>query len=267
MNLSDAHCHLQDVRFGGDLDEVLKKCRHAGIRRWMVNATREADWARVAALGVSEPGVRCSFGLHPWWQEERCPHWQESLRDILIRHPEAAIGEVGLDRWIPGHDLEDQRAVLAFHLQLSRELDRPVSLHCLRAWPELAACLKQHRPSRRGFLLHSCAAPSAMLPAFAEAGAYFSFSPAFLHPRKAKVREAFRQVPLDRLLIESDAPDMAPPAGLELEAVPGKEGLALNHPVNLMLSLRALAEDRGVEAAVLAERLEENAERLFGWKS
>lgn len=272
MSLSDSHCHLQDQRFAGLVDSLLATCRTLGIQRWMVNATRESDWEAVASLTITHPGVFASFGLHPWWQKERSSRWQTALHSLLLRYPEAAIGETGLDRWMPDSDLEDQRSVLRCHLELSRALNRPVTLHCLRAWPELAACVESCPPSSRGFLLHSYAGPAADIPRWTEAGAYFSFSPAFLAPRRSAVREMFKTVPLERLLIETDAPDMAPPRDLALgtEALKdpsGGGGKLLNHPANLRLCLSAMASDRNLPEAQMSCQLEANADRLFSWSA
>ena len=264
MNLSDAHCHLQDARFDGQLDLALARCREFGIKRWMVNATREADWDAVSGLAANYSEIRCSFGLHPWWQKERGANWQPALERVLQRHPEAGIGETGLDRWMEGFDFADQLEVLHGHLELSKKLDRPVSLHCLRAWPELAGCVKRCPPSKRGFLLHSFNGPEAMVEQWVELGAYFSFSPAFLYPRKAAVRETLKRLPLERILVESDAPDMAPPQDIAVATLPGHPEKALNHPANLILCVDALAADRGITPDTFALQLEANYERLFG---
>jgi TatD DNase family protein len=270
MTLSDAHCHLQDPRIAGLVESLLEACRARGIRRWMVNATRESDWGTVASLSSKHQGVYASFGLHPWWQKQRSPCWRQSLQALLEGHPEAAIGETGLDRWMPDPDLEDQRSVLNFHLELSSSLNRPVTLHCLRAWPELADCVKRRPPSSRGFLLHSYSGPPAEIARWADAGAYFSFSPALLAPGKSAVREMFKTVPLERLLVETDAPDMAPPRNLAIAEVPfpassGDGGKAINHPLNLVLCLAAMAADRGLSEAQISVHLESNVRRLFGW--
>jgi TatD DNase family protein len=232
----------------------------------MVNATSESDWEAVTRLTELEPGVHAAYGLHPWWQRERSPDWALRLEALLLKHPNATIGETGLDRWMEAPDLEDQRRVLEVHLDLSRKLERPITLHCLKAWPELAACVKRHPPSRRGFLLHSYSGPREDIAKWVEAGAYFSISPAFLHSRKARQREAFLDVPLERLLLETDAPAMAPPAELMISAVPGKTGnQELNHPANLHLCLGAMSSDRRMEPSALALQIEENASRLFNW--
>ena len=264
MKLSDAHCHLQDVRFGDGLATILARCGEFGIQRWMVNATRQSDWAAVEALEHKIAGVQCSFGLHPWWQNERTNGWLDDLERLLLRHPAAGIGETGLDRWMADFDFEDQLEVLQAHLDLSRRLNRPISLHCLLAWPELAASVKRCSPSKRGFLLHSFAGPESMVEQWVNLGAYFSFSPRFLHPQKLKVRECFKRIPLERLLIETDAPDMAPPQEIALVRCDGEEAQTFNHPANLRLCAQTLAADRGLALDAFAIQLEQNYNRLFG---
>ena len=263
MKLTDAHCHLQDPRLGPHLDRALEQCRSSGIHRWIINGTRESDWPAVAALSERIEGAEAAFGLHPWWQAERSSNWLSALEARLLQRPAAGIGETGLDRWMPGHDITDQLAVLREHLALSRQLSRPITLHCLKAWPELAGAVRDCPPSERGFLLHSYAGPAEMVPRWVRTGAFFSFSPAFLHPRKAHLRSMFREIPLERILIETDAPDMAPPPEMALLPLAEKAGGPLNHPLNLCLCLGALAADRGLTPEALGEIFEQNAGRLF----
>jgi TatD DNase family protein len=263
VKLTDAHCHLQDPRLKPHLDQALGACQGAGIHRWVVNGTRESDWPAVCELAGRIHGMEAAFGLHPWWQAERSEEWLAKLEAHLVARPSAGIGETGLDRWMTGYDLPDQIEVLRAHLELSRRLCRPVSLHCLRAWSELAAVVRDCPPSERGFLLHSYAGPADMIPRWVKAGAFFSFSPAFLHPRKAPVRGMFREIPVDRLLVETDCPDMAPPGELALLPLRDEAGKWINHPLNLRLCLEALAADRGLCAETLGAVLERNAERLF----
>lgn len=245
------------------LDRAVDECRNAGIQRWVVNATCESDWSAVSDLAARISGVEPAFGLHPWWQAQRSGQWLSKLERLLGERPSAGIGEVGLDRWMPTPDLPDQIGVLRAHLELSRKLCRPLSLHCLKAWPELAAVIRDCPPSGRGFLLHSYSGPSEMIPLWVRAGAFFSFSPAFLHPRKTHVRRMFLEVPADRLLVETDCPDMAPPPGLAIASIVDASGKAMNHPLNLRLCLEALATDRGLHPEALGEVLERNVERLF----
>ena len=262
MTLTDAHCHLQDPRLRPHLQEALAQCRNLGITGWMVNATKEADWENVASLAQNEHGVHASFGLHPWWQKERSNSWAENLEALLLKYPQSAIGETGLDQWMEGHDLSDQREVLKIHLAFSRKFDRPITLHCLRAWPDLEGAVEQSPPSRRGFLLHAYAGPAERIPFWVAQGAYFSFSPSFLQARKAAARAAFSRMPLERILVETDAPDMAPPAAKEKFSLL-RNGVRLNHPANLVLCAEALALDRGNALEDIAGQLDKNMHRLF----
>ena len=263
MNLTDAHCHLQDPRLGEHLERALKLCRRAGIHRWIINGTRESDWPAVAGLTDRIRGAEAAFGLHPWWQAERSADWLLNLETALLARPTAGIGETGLDRWMPSHNLADQLEVLHAHLELSRRLSRPLTLHCLKAWSELAGAVRDSPPSDRGFLLHSYAGPAEMVPGWVRAGAFFSFPPAFIHPRKARVRRMFREIPLERLLVETDSPDMAPPAAMALLPLAAPADPPLNHPLNLRLCLDALAADRGLSPEALSTILEQNVERFF----
>ncbi len=265
MHLSDSHCHLQDPRLRGSLGEILADCRSLGITRWMVNATRETDWQAVSEIAHAEHGAYAAYGLHPWWQKERSVHWADHLEQILRVNPQATLGETGLDRWMEAPDLQDQTAVLDVHLELAAAFDRPITLHCLKAWPELLAVLNRHPRRKRGLLLHSFSGPPEQIPAWVRAGAYFSISPHFLHPRKTRQRAAFQNVPLERLLFETDAPDMAPPENMMLRRVPHAPLSAWNHPANLRLCLESMARDRELSQEKLALQVEKNASLLFGW--
>lgn len=212
MRLFDAHCHLQDPRFTPSRTRCLTQARASGIHGWILNSTRESDWDAVDSLARKIEGALPAFGLHPWWLAERSSHWAQNLFERLSLHPSASIGETGLDRWMPNPNLADQTEVLSQHLEFAKTLQRPVTLHCLKAWPELKAILKKHLPLPAGFLLHSYAAPPEMTPFWIQANAYFSISPGLLHPRKAAHRLQFASLPLNRILLETDAPDMAPPS-------------------------------------------------------
>ena len=274
MMLADAHCHLQDPRIRAALPSLLDQARAQGVRSWIVNATRETDWPEVSVLANSIPGVRAAFGLHPWWQTERTHGWRERLVEILIKHPDASVGETGLDLWMPSADIEDQKAVLRDHLEVCRIVGRPVSIHCLKAWSDLLAVMKSEAPIPRGFLLHSYAGPAVMIDEWVELGAFFSFSPYFLSPKKATVREMFRsRIPLKRILVETDAPDMAPPLNLSrfeiTEHRSDSHGAApplkrLNHPANLILCVEAIAADRGMTDQAAGKTLMANFRTLFG---
>lgn len=261
----DAHNHLQDPALAAHLPAILPALRQAGIERAAVNGTREADWEQVATLAAAHPFVVPCYGLHPWYVKERDPRWREALTARLDADPRAGVGEIGLDRWIPGHDLPDQIAVFTWQLGLAAERNRPASLHCLRAWGALWDILRETAVPERGFLLHAYGGPAEMVEGFLRRGAYFSFPGSFLAERKAERREIFRALPARRILVETDAPDMPPPEDRRLFVLPNRpDGTALNHPANLSAVYEGLAQVRGCSVESLAAQAAENFTRFFG---
>lgn len=235
----DCHLHLQDPRLAARLPEILETLRSLGIVRLVVNGTHPDDWDRVATLASDCPEVIPSFGLHPWRAGTEPEDWLADLESRLRADPRAGIGEVGLDRWIKGSDFARQQEVFSSQLQLAAEFDRPVTIHCLQAWGTLADILEA-APLPRGFLLHSFGGPVEMVDRFVALGAWFSVSGYFFRPCKETKLAVFDRMPRERILIETDAPDMLPPPEMIRYPVEDSNPLA-NHPGNLVAVYEALA--------------------------
>ena len=263
MNLYDAHNHLQDDRFAGRQAELLAACATIGVARMVVNGACERDWPQVLALARQKPVILPSFGYHPWYVAERTADWLRQLEHFLDQMP-GAVGEIGLDRWKPDLPYADQEAVFLAQLRLAAERNLPVSIHCLQTWGRLTELLRDHSRPARGFVLHSFGGPAELIPALARLGAYFSFPGYFLHERKLRQRAAFKQVPSDRLLLETDAPDQRLPPDREQFPLADAVGKSLNHPANLSAVYAGLAEFLGEQVEALATRVEENFLRIFG---
>lgn len=277
--LYDAHNHLQDDWLSPHLDAIATDLDAVGVRATVVNGTCESDWPAVAALARRFPWVVPSYGLHPWDAGNRTPDWLARLRTQLAADPHAAVGEIGLDRWILDSakpddprlaglrraPLEEQGEIFLKQLALAATEDRPVTIHCLQAFGALEGLLRHVNTPARGFLLHAYGGPAEMVAGFAERGAYFSFNGSFLDPRHAAKREAFRRVPADRLLVETDAPAMPLPAEhARYTLPPAPDGSPVNHPANLTATYAGLAELRGVSLEALAAQGKENFARFFG---
>jgi TatD DNase family protein len=262
--LYDAHNHLQDERLAPWREEIIASMPEAGHAEMVVNGTCEKDWPQVAELARRHARIRPAFGLHPWQVKDRSPDWLSSLRSHLTAHPAAAVGEIGLDRWIEAPDIEAQLACFRAQMALAVELDRPVTIHCLRAFGLLDEALRSIPLPRRGFLLHSYGGPAEMVAGFAALGGYFSISPYFAHPRKAAQRAVFRHIPRERLLTETDAPDMRPPDDENLHPLTAADGSSLNHPDNLRISYRLLSELHDLPAPALESLVADNHRTLFG---
>lgn len=266
MIFHDAHNHLQDERFAGQQAELAAASRAAGVARMVVNGSCESDWPQVAALAREFPDlVVPSFGHHPWYVGERTARWREALVELLDSTPGAVIGEIGLDRWKPGLAYDGQEEVFLVQLRLAAERNLAASIHCLQTWGRLLDLLRTTPRPARGFLLHSYGGPAEMVAPLAKLGAHFSFPGYFMQERKARQREAFKLVPADRLLIETDAPDqLLPEAANAHPLADARTGKPLNHPANLPAIYQFMADLRGVPLAELAAQVEQNFERLFG---
>ncbi len=261
--LFDAHNHLHDARLLPWRADFLAELPALGVRGAVVNGTREDDWAEVAALAAATPWVLPSFGLHPWYVNARSESWLGKLLGFLNAHPGAGVGEIGLDRWIEGHDPAAQAECFRAQFALAAERDLPVTIHCIRAWGALWDIIRAGPLPARGFLLHAYGGPAEMVVGFLDRGARFSFSPSFLHTKKSAQREIFRTLPADRLLVETDAPDLAPPPERNPRPLAGADGKPLNHPANLLVAYDALAELRGTTRDELAATVAENFARFF----
>jgi len=233
----DAHNHLQDSRFTPFRDRIIADMLENDITRCVVNGTCPQDWPQVAELATNYPKLIIpSFGLHPW--KNPTDNWQADLYHYLNIFPQACLGECGLDRWIKNYDFSLQKQVFIAQLKIATQRNLPLSIHCLKAWGSLIEILESHELPKRGFLLHSYGGSAELIPRLVELGGYFSFSGYFLHPRKSAVINAFKKVPSDRLLIETDAPDMLPPDSHIEHPLPN----GLNHPANLTSIIKAVSE-------------------------
>jgi TatD DNase family protein len=264
VKLYDAHNHLHDLRLAPHRETILPELTRIGLARAVVNGTREQDWEAVATLASAYSFVIPSFGLHPWHVASRSPDWLGRLRGLLVAHPDAGVGEIGLDRWIAGHNLAVQSEICVGQLALAAELNRPATLHCIRAWGPFWDLIRSHPLPACGFLLHAYGGSEEMVTGFVELGAYFSFSPSFLHERKASQRDVFRHLPAERILVETDAPDLRPPDERNARPLSDEGGEPINHPANIDLAYAGLAELRGIGSEDLARQVAHNFKRLFG---
>ena len=262
--LYDAHSHLQDHRLDPFRDDVVGSIESIGLAKAVVAGSGTDDWPEVAALARTHSWVLPSFGVHPWYVSEQPEDWMSQLQTWLQEFPNAGVGEIGLDRWIENPDVPKQTRFFTEQLRLATEMSRAASIHCLRAFGLLEELLRTTPLPSQGFLLHSYGGPAEMVPSFVKLGAFFSVSPYFLHERKARQWETFKHVPIERLLVETDAPDMWPPTALNPRPLVSPEDKELNHPANIDLMYRELAKHRGLSFDSLVEQLKQNFLHLFG---
>lgn len=305
MKLFDSHCHLQDQRISNVVPRLIRTALDNGIVYFAVNGISEKDWPVVKEMSDSYSCVLPSFGIHPLCVTERTPNWFHTLKDFFEANPCAAVGEIGLDRGTRGKkvDFGEQIEIFQQQLQLAKELKRPASVHCVRAFGDLLPVMKSLGPFPAGVILHSYLGSAEMVPEFAKLGAYFSFSGYIMSLKESKAKKMLKSVPADRILLETDAPDglpkcddldslfyiekdfshpedhnaqvqnAAPINGSSSEsmccdaksssAVPNE---TLNHPANIKTVLAYVASLLDVNQEELADLTYENASRLFSYE-
>ena len=278
MNFYDAHQHFHFDPLTPHRAAIDATVRALGLRRAVVNGTNEEEWPVVARLPQEYDWVLPSFGIHPWDCGNRTKDWHAELATQLLTHPEAGVGEIGLDRWIidgirPDDpriaglrvaSLPEQCEVFAAQLVLAAEFNRAASIHCVQAFGALLEVLKKSPRPARGFLLHGYGGPAGMIKPFADLGAYFSFNVELLAPRQSTRLANFKSIPVERLLVETDAPTKPPPAARNRFPLPlAADGSEVNHPANIAVAYQALADLRGVSLEALTKQTEANFLRLF----
>lgn len=252
MKLFDAHTHIQDERLIGLQDEVIGRSLEAGVEKIMCCGTCEGDWEAVFEMERRYPQVIVSLGLHPWFVDKRSAGWFDRL-DKLIRETSACVGEIGLDRMIPGRSDKDQEYVFIEQLELANQYKRPVSIHCRKAWGVMPDLIKQNGGLPYGGLIHSWSGSAEMVKIFEKLGASISFSGSITRKNNKKAHQALKAVSRDRLLIESDSPDLLP-SGINAD---------FNEPSFITEVLRSVALIRGEKEEDLAAYTWDNALRLF----
>jgi TatD DNase family protein len=255
----DSHCHLADEAFDQDLDAVIGRAREAGVERALVvlaagDGKEAAQAARVEAIW---PAVRVTIGVHPHTAHEFAEdpaRAAEVVKAQIAKTPSArAIGEIGLDYHYDFSPPVVQQAVFRAQIRLARELQLPVVIHTREADEDTLAILRAEGASAIGGVLHCFTGTAALAQAGLELGFYVSLAGIITFPKAAELRQAIEQVPVDRLLTETDSPFLAP--------VPyrGKR----NEPAYVARVVEMLAELRGLKASELAAQTARNFHTLF----
>lgn len=259
MRLYDSHCHLDFDDFDDDRDDVVERARAVGVEAIVVPGVSPSQWERSSALVARYPEARLAIGLHPEWLG-RLPEAEVSagLRELEARADArgvVAVGECGLDGRhddAPGAGRERQEEVFLHHLEVAEALRLPLILHVVRSHGRVIELLEAHGSLASGGVIHAYSGSAELIPRYAALGLSFGLGGAITHLGAKKARRSAAAIPLDRLLIETDAPDQSP-----------RGYLPRNEPASLPLVLEELGRLRRVDPEELAERTRENARRLF----
>jgi len=249
--LVDAHCHLGDAAFDPDRAAVLERARAAGVRHVVVIGATLAEAERATELARATPGLSATAGVHPHEAQTWSPDAERRLRELLADPLTVAVGETGLDYHYDHSPRDAQRRAFEAQLGIAAELGKPVVVHAREADDDVAALLRA--ATRATVVLHSFSSGAKVFDAGMDVGAYFSFS-GMITFKSWTLMDRVTACPPDRLLIETDAPYLAP--------VPHRGGR--NEPAFVREVAAALARARGEDLQVLAQRTTENAVRAFG---
>jgi TatD DNase family protein len=255
LELIDTHAHLDDEQFERDLPAVLERAAAAGVRRVVTVATTATSSRTCIDLAQRYPLLAASVGIQPNHVAQMEVGAWDKVVALATEDRVVAIGETGLDRHWDYTPFAQQEEYFARHLQLARQRDLPVIIHCREAETDVARMLRddyERNGPVRG-VMHSFTGDPATAEACAAMGLHISFAGMVTYKNAQNLRAVAAQIPADRLLVETDSPYLAP------VPVRGKR----NEPAYVLHTAACLAAVRAVELHGLADQVTRNAERLF----
>ena len=258
MELIDTHTHLDFPDFDSDRREVLAHSRTLGVQRMVVLGVYQQNWQRLWDLVQADAGLFAAFGLHPVYLDEHKPADLTELGDWLTRlhgHRQlCAVGEIGLDYFLEQLDREGQQGLFEAQLKLAVDFQLPALLHVRRSHAAVIATLKRIRLPRGG-IIHAFAGSREEAHEYIKLGFKLGLGGAATWPQALRMHKVLAHLPLNAVVLETDAPDMAP------AMYPGQR----NSPEYLPAICAALAERMGTSPLALAEASTRNACELFNW--
>jgi len=251
MHLVDTHCHLNIDSFSADLDAVLERAQHAGIREFIVPAITRSGWEHLRTLTEQYPSMYPAYGLHPMFMNKHQAEHTAELDQWLDTNSAIAVGECGLDFYLPEYDADAQLKLLKEQLVIARNHKLPVIIHCRKAMDQVLKLLRETQPLTG--VLHSFNGSLQQATQAIELGFILGIGGPVTYDRASKMHALVRQLPQETLLLETDAPD---------QPVSGHQG-ERNEPSLMINILHALAEIREEPIETVATYTTANAHRLF----
>ncbi|OHX12501.1 TatD family hydrolase [Chromobacterium sphagni] len=243
--LIDSHCHLDAPELAHDLDGVVARARAAGVGQLLVPAVAADNFAAVLAMR-ERYGCWIAFGLHPIYLERHLDDHLVQLDAALAAHAPVAVGEIGLDFYLPQLDPAQQEALLAEQLKLARKHGLPVVLHVRRSADRVLKHLREQKVE--GGIAHAFNGSEQQAQAFIRQGFRLGFGGAMTYSGSRRIRALAAALPLASLVLETDAPDIRPEYAQDVP----------NEPAQLARFVEVLAELRGIEQGELRRALRAN---------
>lgn len=250
--LVDSHCHLDAAEFDPDRDGVIARARAAGVGHQIVPAVDAAGWPKLRDICASTEGLHAAYGLHPMYLDAHRDEHLPLLREWIERERPVAVGECGLDYFVEGLDHERQQHFFDGQLRLARDFDLPVIVHARRAVDAVIASIRRVGGLRG--VVHSFSGSEEQARQLWREGFLLGLGGPITYDRAQRLRRLVATMPLDYLLLETDAPDQ-PDSGIRGQR---------NEPGRLAEVLRTVAALRDAPETDVASATTQNAQRLFG---
>jgi TatD DNase family protein len=251
MQLIDSHCHLDFSEFDSDRNAILAQCQHLNIHHILLPAVTRETWSKLIATCKQYPQLHPTLGLHPMFMDKHQAEDIAALNQAVIRHNPIAIGEIGLDFYLPDHNKPAQKTLFKQQLEIAQTHKLPVLLHIRKAHDDALKLLRETRVS--GGIVHAFNGSLQQAENYIKLGFLFGIGGAITHPRATKLRQRVKDLPLSSLALETDSPDMP------LFERPGR-----NSPTYLPEILSCLAELRNESIGRIAQVTTHNVQHL--WK-
>lgn len=249
--LIDSHCHLDASEFDADRARVVANASAAGVTRQIVPAITAGSWPKLREVCAMAPGLHPAYGLHPMYLGQHLQTHLTDLRAWLERERPVAVGECGLDYFVEGLDPRQQQVYFDGQLALAREFDLPVIVHARRAVDAVIAAIRKIGGLRG--VVHSFSGSHEQARQLWQLGFLVGLGGPVTYERANRLRRLAATMPLEYLLLETDAPDQ-PDSGIRGQR---------NEPARLVTVRDTIAALRGIDADEVASTTTRNAERLF----
>jgi TatD DNase family protein len=252
LGLIDSHSHFDVAEFDTDRDAALARARHAGVTRQILPAIAMSGFEKLRALCAAERGLFPAYGLHPLFLSEHNVEHLVELEQWIAREKPVAVGECGLDFYVPDLDADTQRTYFERQLELARKYDLPVILHARRALDDVTAAIR--RVGNLHGVVHSFSGSPEQAQQLWKLGFHIGIGGPVTYERAHRLRNIVATMPLEFLLLETDSPDQP------LHGFQGKR----NEPERLVDVCETIATLRGAECEEIANVTTRNCEKLFG---
>jgi TatD DNase family protein len=251
MNLIDSHCHLDFEVFDHDRDVVLNNCQTLGVNNIIVPGVTADTWNKLLSVCQSSNNLHPALGLHPMFMAEHQAKHIALLNDYVAKFNPIAIGEIGLDFYVPEHNKQSQIELFEKQLIIANDANLPVILHVRKAYDQVLSLLIKHKINRG--IVHAFSGSEQQAQLYIKQGFLLGIGGALTHDRATKLRSLFGNLPLTSIVLETDAPDMP---------LSGQQGQR-NTPENICTIVATLAELRTESIEQIADISSQNVRKAL----